>query len=373
MKVAIIGCGASGASLAIMLKKGIKDVNIDVFDYNNNALKKIKASGNGRCNFANKDYRNGNYSNKEFVYPILQEFDHNKIIKFFNELGIKETNINDLYYPYSFSAQTVYSKMINTLSNLNVNIINEKVYDYKIKDKIIINDKYDGYDYLIISSGAKSNPKLGSDGEFYKSLITHGYKIKELKPGLTPIKIKENVKNLDGVRCKGIVNVLIDNKNVYQEDGEILFKKDGLSGIAIFNASSIIARYNSNDVKIKISLVKDNEFGIPFATPKELYEAYVHPKLVDYLLKLENQDLKIAKTLVTELTFTYKDSYGFDFSQVSVGGVSISNLKENLESKLEKNIFFIGEVIDVDALCGGFNLMWAFASANKVYKTIKGE
>lgn len=372
-KIAIIGGGASGTLLAILLKRKSNNFDVTIFDKKEFLLKKIKASGNGRCNFANKNYLNGNYSNTDFVNPILKDFDHIQIINFFNELGIKETNIDDLYYPHSLSSLTVFSKLKDELDKLGVEFIDEKINTYiKNNSSYLLNNKYE-FDIVVFATGGKSSPKLGSNGSLFEEFKKHGYQINDLYPGLTPIKIKENVKELDGVRMKSNVKLIADNKIYYEEDGEILFKKDGLSGIAIMNASSIVSRYKLDNASIHLDFIKDDELLI-CSTPKELYEAYVHPKLINYLLKIESKDVNKAIKLIKDLKFTYKDNYGFEFSQVTVGGIRVNNLTNYLESKIENNIYFVGEVIDVDAICGGYNLMWAFASSYRVYKYLtKGE
>ena len=146
---------------------------------------------------------------------------------------------------------------------------------------------------------------------------------------------------------------------MYQEEGEILFKDDGLSGIVMLNISSMINRLkDKNNIKIVLDLANTNK-----KINKDQYIEYVSPKIADYLLA-NNLDIQ-------NLTFTFKDFYDYQIAEVSHGGLSLSEINDSLESKKEKGLYFTGEVLDIDGMCGGYNLMFAFASAEKVKKAIK--
>ena len=360
MKIGIIGGGASGVFAAIRIKELHPNYDVVIFERNNKLLKKIYATGNGRCNFANSDPIEGAYS-KDFAYPILKEFDHNKINEYFDSIGIKSRKLDNLYYPYSLSAATVAEKLIDKINQLKIDVVlDAKIDSYNGQKEISVNGKKYKFDALVFACGGKSSPQFGTDGNVYSLLETHGYKIEKLSPSLCPIKTKENVNKLDGVRAKAKVTLFDKNKEVYFEDGEVQFRSDAISGIVIFNIAFMINKLNlqANATTIKIDFVPEVEKDIK----KDEYNSYLNEKLSSYLIK-NNIDIHNA-------VFTYKSFYNFDNSQVSSGGVSIKNVSSSLESKLEKGIFFIGEVLDIDAKCGGYNLMWAFASAEKVAKSL---
>ena len=360
MKIGIIGGGASGVFAAIRIKELHPNYDVVIFERNNKLLKKIYATGNGRCNFANSDSIEGAYS-KDFAYPILKEFDHNKINEYFDSIGIKSRKLDNLYYPYSLSAATVAEKLIDKINQLKIDVVlDAKVDSYNGQKEIFVNGEKYRFDALVFACGGKSSPQFGTDGNVYSLLESHGYKIEKLSPSLCPIKTKENVNKLDGVRAKAKVTLFDKNKEVYSEDGEVQFRSDALSGIVIFNIAFMINKLNlqANTTTIKIDFVPEVEKDIK----KDEYNSYLNEKLSSYLIK-NNIDIHNA-------IFTYKSFYNFDNSQVSSGGVSIKNVSSSLESKLEKDIFFIGEVLDIDAKCGGYNLMWAFASAEKVAKSL---
>ena len=353
-KVVIIGGGISGCFAAIRIKECHHDYQVSIFEHNDKLLKKIYATGNGKCNFANKGSLENKYSNESFVLPIVKEYSQEEIVKYFESIGIKTKAVGDLLYPYSESAETVANHLLKRIKELNVDIhLNDEVKDYSNGLISTISGTYP-YDALIISVGGKSSPKLGSTGDFHNILIKHGYSFKDCHPSLCPIKTKENTKMVEGLRSKVSASLYDGNKLIHEEDGELLFKKDGLSGMVIFNLTHFINELvNKKNVSIHIDFAKglDGE-----------YDSLINPKIAKYLL---DNKLDIHNTV-----FNFKDFYGYDNSQVTSGGILISELNNNLSSKKENNVYFIGEVIDVDAICGGYNIMWALASAEKVNKAI---
>ena len=348
-KVVIIGGGISGCFAAIRIKEKHSDYQVSIFEHNDKLLKKIYATGNGKCNFANNGSLENKYSNESFVLPIIKEFNSKDVVEYFESIGIKTKAIGDLLYPYSESAETVANHLLKRIKELNIDIhLNDEVKDYRNGVIYAVSGTYP-YDALIISVGGKSSPKLGSNGDFHQVLIKHGYSFKECHPSLCPIKTKENTKMVEGLRSKVTASLYQGNKLIHIEDGELLFKKDGLSGMVIFNLTHFINTLNDKkNITIHIDFAK----GLSGE-----YDSLINPKIAQYLL---NNKLDIHNTV-----FTFKDFYGYDNSQVTSGGLEIKELNIDLSSKKEKDIYFIGEVMDVDAICGGFNIMWALASAEK--------
>jgi len=367
MKVLVVGAGASGCVAAINYKRNHPHDDVLIIEHLSSPLKKLLATGNGRCNLANSSIDISRYSNPKFVENILKEYDYEK---FFDSISIKTKNIDDLVYPMSESAVSVKNALLNEIEKLGIKInLEEKLIDYKLEDKIIVQTNKNAYivNKLFIATSLCSSSKLGSDGSIISILNKHNYLIKEPLPGLCPIRTKENTKYVDGIRTKCEVKLSQNNELIHREKGEVLFKKDGLSGIVIFNIASLIARSDKNANKISLDLLPD--FSIEEIenyrkshTFNGFLQAFFNPKLSQYLLarfKDENALIKAIKNL----EFTFKDFYGFDFSQVSVGGVSLGMVNPSLESKKEKGVFLLGEILDIDGPCGGYNLTWAFASA----------
>ena len=353
-KVAIIGGGISGSFAAIRIKETHPDYEVSIFEHNDKLLKKIYATGNGKCNFANKGSLKNKYSNESFALPILSEYNVVDVCVFFEDIGVMTKPMGDLLYPYSESAETVANHLLKKISELNIDVhLNDEVKDYQNGTLLTASGTFK-YDALIISVGGKSSPNLGSNGSFHNVLVKHGYSFKECHPSLCPIKTKENTKMVEGLRSKVSASLYQGNKLIHEEDGELLFKKDGLSGMVIFNLTHYINQLDSKkDVTIHIDFAKGIDGD---------YDSLVHSKIAKYLI---DNKLDIHNTI-----FTFKDFYGYENSQVTSGGILVSELNNNLSSKKENNVYFIGEVIDVDAVCGGFNIMWALASAERVNKAI---
>lgn len=369
MKIVIVGAGASGIVAAINYKRKHKDDDVLVIEHLEQPLKKILASGNGKCNLGNSKIDYSLYNNPELAEIIIKGYDYKK---FFSSISI-ETKLNgELAYPVSESAVSVKEALLLSSKNEGVNIsYGEKLIDYSVKDKIEIITNKGKYvaDKLYLAGGLKSSPKLGSDGSVLDILAKHGYKIKNPQPGLSPLFTKEKTRTIDGVRVKANVTLVSNGKPIHKEDGEVLFKEHGLSGIVIFNTMSLIARNPEKSHKIYLDLLPDftEEYLKNYRKTHKFSEfllAFLNPKIANYLKDRFPNEEQLFNSL-KHLEFSFGKSYGFDFSQVSVGGVLTNEVDDHLMSKHEKHVFIIGELLDIDGPCGGYNLTWAFASAIK--------
>ena len=372
MKIVIIGAGASGLVAAINYKRHHKNDDVLIIERLESSLKKLLASGNGKCNLGNSSIDFSLYNNPEFAKKIIGDYDYKKL---FSSVGIETKTNGTLAYPVSESAVAVKEALLNCAKSLGISIKNaENMVDFDVKDRIkIATDKGEYFaDKLYLAGGLKSSPKLGSNGSVLDILSRHGYKINEPQPGLSPLFTKEKTKSIDGIRVKASISLFESKKLIHKEDGEVLFKEHGLSGIVIFNTMSLIARNIGKQHKISLDLLPEfsDEYLKNYRNSREFSEfmlAFLNPKISAYLkerFKSENAIFKAIKNL----EFSFDKSYGFDFSQVSVGGINVSEVDDNLMSKREKNVYIIGELLDIDGPCGGYNLTWAFASAIKSTK-----
>ncbi|MDY2727909.1 MAG: aminoacetone oxidase family FAD-binding enzyme [Candidatus Onthovivens sp.] len=391
MKVGIIGQGSCGVFTAIMLKQLDRNIDIIMFDHNDKTNKKMLATGNGRCNLGNLRIDKNSYNN-EFASQIIRKFPIMSQRNFYESIGLETRIIDNLVYPFSLSSNQVVAYLNKLLKEYKVKLINNsKVDDYIVDDNCVtINafGKIYKVDKLIVATGGISSSSLGSDGAFNKILKAHNYEFTSLKAGLTPIIVNENVKGIENERAKCKVSLFINNKLSYEEIGEVLFKKNGLSGISIMNCSSIISRSKSSSkIKIVLDLFPDISSEILFEKFKKysglagfsFLEGVFTIKMADYIRKNSNaknlykfdiRDIRNIAKYCKNMEFTYKENYSFDNSQVTVGGVDVLQINENLESKLESNVFFGGEVLDIDGLCGGYNLMLACACAKVISDAI---
>ena len=378
MRVGIVGASASGIYVAMLTKRLHPDWGVALFDHAPKLAKKLYATGNGHCNLLNASIDPGKYSNPDFVASVIDGRPLEYWLSLLGEFGIPTTRIGDLIYPLTYSAASYVNALTHILQKEDVSIhLGCNVTGYRVSDQIEL-DTTEGrftFDRLVIACGGKSQKNLGSDGSLFGVLSDHRYAISPLLPGLCPIKTIEQPKSLDGLRHKALVKLIQKGKTLYEERGEVLFRKDGLSGIAIFNLASIIARRGLDDeYDIAIDLFPD----MRAAELKEIAErakktfganylsAIVEKPLADYIARLGGNAIEVTKNL----RFHFSALSSFEQSQVTVGGVKLSEISANLESKRENGVFFAGEVLDVDGLCGGFNLGWCLFSAARVAESL---
>ncbi len=367
MKILIVGAGASGVVAAISQKMKHPTDDVLIIEQTDKPLKKILATGNGKCNLGNYKLNINNYNHPDFVKKILKKNGYEQQKLFLRKCGIETKLIDNLEYPVSESAITVRDQLLRMCRKLGVKInVKEKIVDYESRS-YGIDVKTDKAEYrvgkLIFAVGGRSSPKLGSDGSIYPILENHKIKVVQNNPGLCPIYVKQDTKVLDGVRVKAKVSLYKDYRLVHSENGEVLFKSHGLSGIAIFNTASVLARDLDHQYAVELDLLEDytEEYVNNYVLDNgeiEFGRAFLHPHIMEYF-----ELNKIRPIFAKRLVFDFDKLYDFDFSQVTVGGVEVNQVNENLESIKEKGVYYIGEVLDINGPCGGYNLMWAFGSA----------
>lgn len=372
MKIIIIGAGASGIAAAINLKRKNPKDNILIIEHQDRPLKKILATGNGKCNIGNQLLKPVDFGDHEIINSVFSEYNFEEYQRYVESFSFKTRLNGNLLYPLSESAQTVRNQMLFICQKLGIEIkCNEKLLSYSLQERIVAKTNLAEYDCdkLIIACGGKSSSILGSDGSIFPILEQHHYHINKLIPGLVPIKTLEKTKLIDGVRVKGRLNLIQNNEIIWSEAGEILFKDHGLSGIVTLNASNIIASLVKKDVKISIDLLPEISQEMlekyqQITSKSTFLSEYLQPKMITYF-RDNKYDENIAFYL-KNLPFTFDDFYSFENSQITIGGISLDDVKLSLESKYEPGVYFVGEVLDVQGPCGGYNLTWALMSAKRI-------
>ncbi|MDY5929966.1 MAG: aminoacetone oxidase family FAD-binding enzyme [Candidatus Onthovivens sp.] len=393
MNILIVGSGCSAVYLASLISFYKKEIRVDILCNDDVIGKKILITGNGRCNLGNLGNIGINEYNNEITKDIVSSFSIENIISFLSNIGIHVTTINNLVYPYSLSSKN-YREFLSSfvLNNKNVKVLKDlKFVDYISKNnevEVQLNNNIKTYDKIVFATGGISGNNKNS-AEIIGILKKHNYVINPFRPGLVPIKTKEKTALVNGKRVKCDISLLKNNKLIYKEHGEVLFKKDGLSGISIFNCSSLINRSSEiADFVISLDLFPDYDLTnlinlltkFNKSNTNYLLHSFFDKDLSLFILKMiqmnkvskyNEKEIKSLAFSLKNLKFHYESTYDFKDSQVSIGGISYSNLNiTSLESLLEKNIYFIGEILDSDGLCGGYNLMFAFASAFKVLNSL---
>lgn len=377
-KVGIIGGGYSGVISAIYASKNNE---VTILERNNTLLKKLLLTGNGRCNYFNSVMTLDKFhsNNKELIEDIITMENIEELDNFFIELGLFPKVKNGYYYPYSNQASSVKDLLLSKLKELNVNIKTEYLVEKieKKDNKFIVNNELE-FDKIIISTGGKAYPKTGSDGMGYDLLKSFGHTITKLCPSLVQITSDNKfLKELSGIRSEVNLSLFDKDKKIKEEQGELQFTDYGISGICTFNLSSylrdgidnkyVLVNFMPIDIKTFTLFMESNN------TIFERLEGILNYKLVKVLLKLSNikendywKDItsKQKEDLINNL-FNYKVSItgtkSFDQSQVTAGGVVLSEINtKTMESKLVKDLYVTGEVLDLDGDCGGYNLTLCF-------------
>lgn len=390
-KIAIIGAGASGIVAAINASKNNKVILIDG---NDKCGKKILLTGNGRCNYWNEDVCVKHYQSddEEILNEILSDKNKAEVFEFLNDLGIYPKVKNGYYYPYSNQAASVREILSKEVNNENI----ELKLGFKAKEIFKNGEKFvvileDGakieVDKLVIATGSKAYPKTGSDGSGYEFAKMLGHKINDVTPSLVSLISNDKFfKEVENVRCDARVSLYINNQQIKEDVGELQITKYGVSGICIFNVSGLASKNLSlgNKVSIKINFMPflengfyawfcDREKRIKNKTLEEQLESLFNYKLLFALLKkagLKKEDkwpLMSEKEKITlckcveNFEVTIEETENFDKSQVCTGGVSLKEINPlTMESKIVPNLYIVGEVLDVDGECGGFNLAFAW-------------
>lgn len=390
-KVVVIGAGASGIIASL---KASKNNQVIILDSNDKCGKKILLTGNGRCNYWNSDLNIENYEsdNKEALGKIISKENTQEVFEFLYNIGLYPKIKNGYYYPYSNQASSVREIFQKELENSNIKFIT----NFKVKDILKSGNGFNiistsgnivKADKVIIATGSKSFPKTGSDGSGYYLAEKLGHKVNPVYPALT--SLKSSTKNdWENIRCDAKVSLFIDDKKVKEDIGEIQLTKTGISGICVFNISGVASKKIgiSNKVEVSINFLPylESDFYTWFdcrnkkirnKTIEELLESIFNYKLIFLLLKKSNisrearwEDLseKEKRNLSEQIeNFRLKivDTESFEKSQVCTGGISLNEINPiTMESNIVPNLYFSGEILDVDGKCGGFNLAFAFIS-----------
>ncbi len=398
-RIFVIGGGAAGMSAAIYAARNGADVTI--LEKNDRLGKKLSMTGNGRCNLTNLDMREEYYnlSARARMKEWLGIYGVEDVICFMKSLGVVVKSEDGYIYPASGQAQTVVNALKNEIDRLGVEVI----YNQQFKAvsrcddgryKLLIKTATDEYmaDECVISTGSLSGAKSTlSTGDGYYICSQIGMNIKKTYPALVGFKVDpEEMMPENGVRTIAEISFTLGNEAIATEYGELQITKDGISGIPVMQASREIVRfveekkpvyavinffpdYDDEDFK---SLKNDMLRLKDDRTLAEFLNGFANSNVNDMVLsrmklsptmRMKNISVSMADCILDNyrnLKLKLSESYGYQASQVTTGGVSLGDVGSDLSYKKLPGVYLAGEILDVDGRCGGYNLQWAFTSGS---------
>lgn len=395
MMVVVIGGGAAGLMAAITAAQNGADVT--VIEKNADVGKKLLITGKGRCNVTNacvtQEIFENIPTNANFLYSAIYGFTNYDVMDFFENCGVPlKTERGERVFPQSDRARDIVDALKRKANELGVKIIRgraeaiitkgEKISGVKTDTQVVFADK------VIVATGGKSYPKTGSTGDGYKIAQKIGHSVTKIKPALVPVETMEDTSALMGLSLRNVSVSVFDknNRKLHSDFGEMLFTHYGLTGPLILSSSSHMGE-NPGGVRIEIDLksaldeetldkrilrdfekYKNRNFenALSDLLPSKMIGYIIERSQIDRFKKVNSITKEERKRLLytlKHLTFTVKGYRSVDEAIVTSGGINVKEINAStMESKMVKGLYFAGEVIDVDAYTGGFNLQIAFST-----------
>ena len=399
MKVCVIGGGASGMMCATMIAR--KGHQVDLFEKNEKLGKKIYITGKGRCNVSNATVGNEFLKNvvrgKKFVMGATTRFNSNDTIEFFKDLSVPlKIERGNRIFPESDKSSDIIKGLEKALRWAGVNVkLNSCVSSICVENDVItgifVDDKKYNYDAVIVATGGVSYPATGSTGDGYKFAKQLNHTVIDPVPALCAIKINDSeCAKLSGLNLKNVtISAFLDKKLIFSSEiGEMTFISYGISGPIVLSCSSYICREDFSRIKLVIDLKpslslevvenrldreiiglknKDVSALLELLLPKAMVGVFadrLNLNLKQKANQLNKENRKKIANLLKNYEFLPSSLDVFESAIITSGGVNLKEINPKyMKSKLYPNLYFIGEVLDIDALTGGFNIQLAFSTA----------
>ena len=395
--ILVIGGGVSGMTAAITASE--TGARVTLLEGKDRVGKKLLSTGNGRCNYTNEVMRPDCYYDADplFVETVLGKDCIGDLLDWLKNMGIDSKKIDGRYYPKSEQASAVLDALRMRMQKSGVKVITEEkvIYLRKQDDLFEAQTTQQIYtaDKVVLSTGSKAAPQTGSDGTGYILARQMGLRIKKPLPALTSLKLNESFcKSWAGVRCDGSISLLINGRKAASDKGQLQLTSYGVSGIPAFQVSRFASRAleEGNEVKAVLSFMPDKTTSETVSYLLDRKDRIGEYRLTDFLLgllpknlagviirlsgvdrqtevcDLTQEQLSIISGLLTSLTVSVNGTGSFAQAQVCSGGVLLDELNPStLECKEIPGLYVTGELIDIDGMCGGYNLQWAFSSGKR--------
>lgn len=395
-KVIVVGGGPAGLIAAAVAAENGADVLL--FDKNKLLGRKLRITGKGRCNITNSadisDFINCVRTNPQFMYSAFYSFTNDDAIKLFNSLGVEtKEERGGRIFPVSDSARDVAEALVKYAKNNGVSFVTEKVTGIKTDNNAVCgvvtsNGKHYQADCVIVATGGKSYPLTGSTGDGYVMAKMLGHSVVTPKPSLVPLTVAEkHVSQLEGLSLRNIEIKIYNGgkKPIYSDFGEMVFTNNGVSGPVILSASANIKSYENCTLYIDLKPALDEKQldkriqrdfeeninknfcnSLDKLLPKKLIPVVINLSGIQPETKvhqINKQQRADLVSLIKGLKFTLTGTGSIDEAIITSGGINVKEINPStMESKLINGLYFAGEVIDVDAYTGGYNLQIAYST-----------
>lgn len=397
MKVGVIGGGPAGIIAAGFA--GLRNKDVTLIERNDKLGKKLFITGKGRCNVTNsspiEDFFEKVMTNSTFLYSSFYSLSNYDIMSLLERYGVKlKVERGNRVFPASDKSSDVIKALNRFLYDNNVKVmLNTRINDVSYVDGKFTLSSEDGnnmiFDKLIIATGGKSYPSTGSTGDGYKFAKKLGHTITPLKPSLVPIEIEEEwIKSLQGLSLKNVtLSGWVDRKKIDERFGEMIFTHYGISGPIVLSMSNVINKYIGNEISFRLDLkpaltfekldsriLRDFEInknkqihnGLEKLLPKKLIPLIINLSGIEEtkpIHQIRKEERKKLVEIIKALPLTFKRFRPLEEAIVTSGGVSTNEINPStMESKIVPGLHFCGEIIDVDALTGGYNLQIAYST-----------
>ena len=379
-QVYVIGGGAAGLVAAIAAARHNHNAAVTILEHEKKSGQKILATGNGKCNLGNLDMRVDCYHCQDlsFVEQILSQWSPKDTMSFFSSLGIAIKERNGYLYPRSGQSASIREVLLMEAAYRKIKIKHNCVIESVKQLDGKWNIQTPGWIYkgdcLIIATGSPASNVAGADDSGYTLIRELGHTIRKPLPALVPLVCKGvNTSKWAGVRINGKVKLLINGEVCDRQTGELQLTDYGISGIPVFQLSGAAVRALDEGKKTELlvdlfpdmslsgleQMMEQRKQTCPYKSEKEQFVGILPDKIISMLP--EQNPLQWMK----HIRLTVTDSKSMHYAQVCSGGVDVSQIDGNtMESKLWSRLYFAGEVIDVDGICGGYNLHWAWATGH---------
>lgn len=401
-KVLIIGAGASGMTAAIFAAR--QGAKVSLIEHKDRVGKKILSTGNGKCNLSNRHMEASCYRSSVPGFPmeVIRQFPVEATLDFFRQLGIVMKDRNGYLYPWSGQASAVLEVLRSELLECGVEV--KTGCEVQII-RTPLESKRDGLgpvyrletscgvlsgDALILATGSKAAPATGSDGSGYLLARNLGHRIIKPLPALVQLRCKEGFyKQISGVRTEARVSIVSGGQTLAEDTGELQLTDYGISGIPVFQVSRYAVRALDAGKKVTaildfspdmekketITLLQARKSLAGGRSMEEFFTGWQHKKLAQLFLKqagvlgnrpigsLTEKEIHTLAALLKAFQTEVTASNSFEQAQICCGGVDVREINPvTLESKKQKGLYLIGELLDVDGICGGYNLQWAWST-----------